>query len=345
MPRSSRMVTLDSDVFKCCHRVETLGWRDDSIAKKLLQRAADQVKPIMARRKWAVPMLTEFYPPMPNLLGMNHNHGERIEIRLRSPGNRDSFLEYESVLGTLLHELVHIEVGPHNAEFYKLLDELQDECDALQMSSGMGTGGYGGGNRLGGGNGGVVSKNAARKRAAESAARRRHAGKLMPTGGRVLGGDAQLTQIAALCDPREMALAAAQRRLADDVWCSSVHNTSNPGTSASRPPPPVIIDVDAGNDEIVAIKDDEDDDKHQDIKKNSDQIHGPRRTPLATRDNADRVPARDSPAAAAALRRAGGYPARGQRAGGNASHVPLRGSPAALAALQRAETSARPRRR
>ena len=31
---------------------------------------------------------------------------------------------YNDVLGTVLHELVHIEIGPHNAKFYKMLDEL-----------------------------------------------------------------------------------------------------------------------------------------------------------------------------------------------------------------------------
>ena len=41
-----------------------------------------------------------------------------------------SFIDFESVLGTLLHELVHIAYGPHDAQFYKLLDELQNECES-----------------------------------------------------------------------------------------------------------------------------------------------------------------------------------------------------------------------
>lgn len=31
----------------------------------------------------------------------------------------------------MLHELVHMEIGPHNAQFYKMLDELRDECEKL----------------------------------------------------------------------------------------------------------------------------------------------------------------------------------------------------------------------
>ena len=34
------------------------------------------------------------------------------------------FLPYESVLGTMLHELCHNVYGPHDAKFYKLLDTI-----------------------------------------------------------------------------------------------------------------------------------------------------------------------------------------------------------------------------
>jgi predicted metal-dependent hydrolase len=35
------------------------------------------------------------------------------------------------VLEVMLHELCHNEFGPHSASFYKLLDELWDEFEAL----------------------------------------------------------------------------------------------------------------------------------------------------------------------------------------------------------------------
>lgn len=299
----SRMVTLDSDVFKCCQKVETIGQNNDSEAKSILQRAADQVKPIMARRKWAVALLTEFYPPMTNLLGMNHNHGEKIEIRLRSPSNRDKFLSYESILGTLLHELAHIEVGPHNAQFYKLLDELQDECDTLiargSTLSSFGNGS--GGTRLS--HGQAPPKHLAKERAIAAANRRQKINQLMPKGGRVLGGDQQLSQIGALCDPREMALAAAQRRLLDEVWCSS--SSSNPvsnfpgSSSSSAGGGNGIIDVDAIDD----------DDEVMILEETKSNVLAPSRlsrrsAPQRPRVSSTSVPVRENPAAMAALQRA-----------------------------------------
>lgn len=47
-----------------------------------------------------------------------------------------SFLPFESALDTLLHELVHNEIGPHSAKFFKKWDELRAECEKL-MSEGM----------------------------------------------------------------------------------------------------------------------------------------------------------------------------------------------------------------
>ncbi|CAN0574965.1 unnamed protein product, partial [Ectocarpus sp. 12 AP-2014] len=42
-----------------------------------------------------------------------------------------SFYPYEFILGTMLHELVHNQIGPHSAKFYRMLDQLNDECDKL----------------------------------------------------------------------------------------------------------------------------------------------------------------------------------------------------------------------
>lgn len=288
------MVTLDSDVFKCCHKVETLGWNNDAEAKSLLQRAADQVRPIMARRKWAVPLLTEFYPPMPNLLGMNHDHGAKIEVRLRSPSDRDVFFPYEPILGTLLHELAHIQVGPHNAQFYKLLDELQDECDSLiakGIGSAPGSNGLSanGGNRLGGMR--PASRHASKERGLAAAQDRQRISRLMPKGGRKLGGDDEVRRIAAMCDPREMAVAAAQRRRNDELACgvtvsagaSSSSNVHEHQHEHEQLPNRVVevIDVDA-----------------------LPSLPPPRAQPPRQRNAASRVPMRQSPAARAALERA-----------------------------------------
>ena len=100
-------------------------------ARRLLERLADQVLPIMHRHKWRVAKLAEFFPRNDGLLGMNVNRGAKILIRLRPPSDRGSFYPWEHLLGTLLHELVHMEIGPHSAAFYKALDALWKEAEAL----------------------------------------------------------------------------------------------------------------------------------------------------------------------------------------------------------------------
>ena len=50
-------------------------------AEKLLKEIADQVLPIMYKRKWKVKRLHEFLPKDRQLLGMNVNRGAKILIR------------------------------------------------------------------------------------------------------------------------------------------------------------------------------------------------------------------------------------------------------------------------
>eukprot|EP00983_Pelagomonas_calceolata_P117947 1160457-Pelagomonas_calceolata.AAC.5 len=45
---------------------------------------------------------------------MRTGQTKEIKIRLRSAYSKLSFLRYESVLGTMLHELVHNVRGPHD---------------------------------------------------------------------------------------------------------------------------------------------------------------------------------------------------------------------------------------
>lgn len=111
-------------------RLSTLGMEGDSTAESLLRRAARQVAPIMRRRRWRVTVLAEMFPPQPGLLGLNRYSGAIIELRLRHLLRPTEFLPYECVLDTLLHELVHNEVGPHNEAFYALLRSLDKECRA-----------------------------------------------------------------------------------------------------------------------------------------------------------------------------------------------------------------------
>jgi len=64
-------------------------------------------------------------PANPSLLGLNIGPGAEIKIRLRRPNCEWDFFPYEQILDTMLHELCHNEHGPHNAQFYNLLDEIR----------------------------------------------------------------------------------------------------------------------------------------------------------------------------------------------------------------------------
>lgn len=110
----------------------------------------------------------QFLPANPALLGNNMNAGERINLRLRPPGNTSTFYEYDQLVLVMLHEvgsfcaqtiakgylwryihfpvalahiwgltvlmaqLTHIEQGPHDARFYKILGELEEEFYELK---------------------------------------------------------------------------------------------------------------------------------------------------------------------------------------------------------------------
>ncbi|DBA69906.1 TPA: hypothetical protein ACH3X2_012403 [Trebouxia sp. C0005] len=113
-------------------------------ALELLRRIARQVQPVMRKRGWRVPLLSEFSPKNPNLLGLNINGGggrtSEIKIRLRPHKSDSSFFPYEHLIGTMLHELVHNVQGPHNAVFYKLLDEITEECEGFMAKGIAGSG-------------------------------------------------------------------------------------------------------------------------------------------------------------------------------------------------------------
>ncbi|KAL0715105.1 hypothetical protein Bca4012_064427 [Brassica carinata] len=188
-------------------------------ARKILEKVANQVQPIMTRRKWRVKLLSEFCPTNPRLLGVNVNRGVHVKLRLRRVNHDGDFLSYHQVLDTMLHELCHNAHGPHNASFYKLWDELRKECEELMSKGITGTGqGFDvPGKRLGG-----FSRqpplSSLRATAAKAAEKRLLAGNLLPSGPQRLGGD---SSIMSHLTPIQAAAMAAERRLLDDIWCGS----------------------------------------------------------------------------------------------------------------------------
>ncbi|CAM8957496.1 unnamed protein product [Rhodiola kirilowii] len=193
-------------------------------ARKILERIAKQVQPIMHKRKWRVKLLSEFCPSNQRLLGLNVGGGIHVKLRLRRPNNDMIFYPYNEVLDTMLHELCHNKYGPHNADFYKLWDELRKECEELINKGIMGTGeGFDlPGKRLGG----FFHQpplSSLRQTALAAAENRARFQSLLPCGPKRLGGD---NSIMNALSPIQAAAMAAERRAQDDVWCGS-HSFKN----------------------------------------------------------------------------------------------------------------------
>ncbi|APA09874.1 hypothetical protein SS1G_05893 [Sclerotinia sclerotiorum 1980 UF-70] len=126
------------------------GKKREAEALHSLKKIASLVKPIMRARHWRVGTLTEFYPDQQNLLGLNVNNGQKICLRLRYPGDQNQFLPMEEVVDTMLHELCHNEIGPHNQQFHALWDQLRKEHEGLTNKGYTGEGFLSEGRSLGG---------------------------------------------------------------------------------------------------------------------------------------------------------------------------------------------------
>ena len=50
---------------------------------------------------------------------------KEIKLRVRSPGS-EALIDYDFIVGTMLHELCHNVYGPHDAKFYRLLDTISE---------------------------------------------------------------------------------------------------------------------------------------------------------------------------------------------------------------------------
>lgn len=205
--------------------IKTLGKHRDEEARKLLERASQDVVPIMRKRRWKVLLLSEFSPQNPSLLGLNIGGGREIRIRLRRHNNDNSFFSYEHVLGTMLHELTHNQCGPHDAKFYKLLDEITKECEDLLAGSFSANG------RRMGDSHGPTSQKGRRDAAAMAAEKRAQMNRIMPSGGRRLGGDKEISNA---LSPIQAAAMAAERRLRDDLWCGGERQREATSTSGER---------------------------------------------------------------------------------------------------------------
>ena len=193
-------------------------------AKKLLDRLASICAPAMARRSWRVKCLKEFYPQNAGLLGMNVNKGVSIFIRLRPDRDKNSFLPWEDLLGTMVHELAHNGIGSHSADFYKLMDEVYDEVEKDAGAIGTEKKSIAGAifmtksHLLGGGP--VPPRTSSSKAACDAALKRLQNFGRSASSGQKLGGTVVLLSSLTPANRRQLAADAADRRLKDDFWCN-----------------------------------------------------------------------------------------------------------------------------
>lgn len=167
-------------------------------AQELIDKVASYVKPIMRKHGLKVGKLTEFFPKNPNLYGTNYGKGICVSLRLRFAHDQTSFLDFESVLETMLHELAHNTIGPHNTQFFKVFELYKSEMFSMRAKGFKGDLFVGAGQRLGG------------------SARPLPIAKPQRTRGRKLGGRVQQGDLRSI-----VADAAEKRRLADKM-CAPV---------------------------------------------------------------------------------------------------------------------------
>lgn len=219
-----------ADKIKIQH-IPTLPRSND--ASSTLARIHSEFSQIISKRKYNVKSITEMcccsdgldHLPnrrgrktkiMPNnVLGYNltqftNPKTHAIHLRLRHPATHE-LVDYESIAGTMCHELAHCEVGPHNAQFYKVMEEIEEQY-AIFLARGVVVDkqGFPVGSddayKLGGRK---VSPEEARRRAMMAAEKRRG----LSCGQYVLGGKSKVR------DPKEAARIAAERRLRDSQFC------------------------------------------------------------------------------------------------------------------------------
>ncbi|EUC29042.1 hypothetical protein COCCADRAFT_107589 [Bipolaris zeicola 26-R-13] len=186
----------------------------DGEALHTLRKAASMVKPMMRKRGWKVGILAEFLPDEPQLLGLNINRTERILIRLRYHYDSRQFLSLEQVTDTLLHELCHIVIGPHNVDFNNLWNELREEHQSLLAKGYTGEGFLTQGQKLGGRRIPLDEM----RRQARVAAEKRRTSTDASTGGHRLGGS---RPTARGVDMRKVIADAASRRNSITEGCAS----------------------------------------------------------------------------------------------------------------------------
>ena len=111
-------------------------------SQRFLERLAQDpgIKAAMRSHKFSVGMLTEMNPAEhttheSRTLGLNRNHGEVIELRLRTD-RYDGYRDYRIIRKTLCHELAHNVYGDHDRNFWDLTGQIEKEVDRADWKHG-----------------------------------------------------------------------------------------------------------------------------------------------------------------------------------------------------------------
>lgn len=171
------------------------------VAWDLMSKVASYVKPLMRKHGLKISRLVEFFPTKRSLYGTNYGRGICVSLRLREATDKNSFLDFETVLETMLHELCHNTFGPHNKKFFALLDSYKGEMYSMRAKGFTGDLFTGVGRVLGG----TPRPNTFKK-----------PGKIVKSRGRRLGGSAKLG------DRKHILADAAEKRRAADEACAPV---------------------------------------------------------------------------------------------------------------------------
>ncbi|KAI0073953.1 WLM-domain-containing protein [Panus rudis PR-1116 ss-1] len=183
----------------------------------------------MRKHGWVLPVLSEFFPENPSLLGLNVNGGQKILIRLRPAWAPDTFYDEEDLVHTMLHELTHNVHGPHDEKFYKYLSSLEDEYDSLKRSGYDGEGFHAKGRRLGQNVSHDLPPHLARLKALEAAEKRKKTSQVLGGPQRLGGGIKPGNKT-----PRELAVEAAERRIRDEKSCATGEEAQREVEKAAR---------------------------------------------------------------------------------------------------------------
>lgn len=196
-------------------------------ALAMLHDVARAVASLMTTRGLRITRLAEFYPDTATLLGTNSGRGKVVSLRLRRAGHCTEFLEVQGVIETVVHELAHNEVGPHDARFYAVMDDLM--CVYMQSPASNAVMSGGGGSRFSGGI--VGARQASQGRVVKLARSTQVGGRRLGGSGasgasgasggadgdetpQTSGGTKSLESVR-----RRLVLEAAERRAFDSKWC------------------------------------------------------------------------------------------------------------------------------